>query len=153
MANYPKSKEEKLRSGTYRPDREKTKHHDPFALDYYPDPPETFKKHSIESNVWKDSVKDLVDRGILYKLDLLMLDMYCRLVGLAFGEYQYLEKNGNTYTTSRGTIRERPQVKIANNFLASANKLGKQFYLDPLSRSRLPKPRNMEVNPFEKFIN
>ena len=152
MANYHKNKDDKMRQGTFRPDREKTRSNDPLALDYCPDVPHRLKESKIGSNFWETATRFLVDHRLLHSVDLDLLEALCITLQSYWDLQEFIRINGNTYTTSRGAVHDYPQVKMAKEDLNMVLKLCKLFYLDPLSRSRLPGITNEEQDDLDRIL-
>lgn len=153
MANYRKNKDDKIRQGTFRPDREKTRANDPSALDYDPEVPHRIKELKMGSDFWETASRFLVDHKLLHSVDLGLLEVLCLKIDSYWKHEEFIRINGNSYTTNRGIVHDYPQVKMAREDLNFIIKLSKLFYLDPLSRSRLPDITSEEENDLDRLMS
>lgn len=66
-----------------------------------------------------------------------------------------LEKEGMTFTTPKGYMQQRPEVSIAQSYLAKMHSLAAEFGFTPASRTRVAgasdgKPKG---DPYEEYLN
>lgn len=137
MSNYHKSKSEKIIQGTYRTDREKKIPDPRGAINDIPDIPDILDHTIYGIGIWNEAVEFLIERKFLHLVDLSILTAYCLELNTYFESRDYLVKNGLTFQMKNGISKQRFEVRIAKDSLDRAIAIGKQFYLNPLSRSRI----------------
>jgi P27 family predicted phage terminase small subunit len=131
----PKSKNQKILEGTYRPDRDKGMADRQGKLLNPPPPPEDLS--GLASKIWNQTAVYLTRNKVLHQSDLHLLEIYC----LAYANYHrltlYLNDNGETYTNG-GLIKLRPEAKLRLQEFDQVTKLASYFYLTPKARETMP---------------
>jgi len=131
----PKSKTQKIREGTYRPDRDKGMVDRQGKILNPPPPPKGMT--GLASKIWNQSALYLTRNHVLHQSDLPLLEVYC----LAYANYHrltlYLNENGETYTNG-GLIKLRPEAKLRLQEFDQVTKLAGYFYLTPKARETMP---------------
>lgn len=84
-------------------------------------------------SLFRDCCRSLIERNLLFEGDLNLLIMYC----METNKYFHLnEKVGEEYTVtgSMGQEVANPLIKLANQHLQNAIKIGKEFGFSPYSK-------------------
>jgi P27 family predicted phage terminase small subunit len=138
----------KMLRGTGRADRIKSDELEFRALEDLPKPPDWM---GTVGKIEFDSVIDeYFNLGILSKLDLPSLNIYCQ----AYDDYVRLTKytNGNeTQTSDKGVESNLPQMILRQKALDTVLKFACQFGLTVTARSKISNSKKEEVkDPFEE---
>jgi len=93
---------------------------------------------------WRRVVPELDRVGVLTTVDMAALAGYCQAYARWQQSEQVIEKEGATYESETQTgglmIRARPEVRIAQVYLAHMRSFCAEFGLTPSSRERLTVP-------------
>lgn len=119
------------------------------------------KKTRISSSICEEAqvflgnlIKLLEEQGILTSLDASAIE----LLGYTYDNYikatREIQKRGLTFTTTRGKVETRPEVKIQLDSLIQINKIMDSFGLNPRARKEISKPkeRELELSPIDIFL-
>jgi len=130
-----KTKEQKIREGTFRPDRNRAAADPSGRLVMPPPPPEDLK--GLAAEVWNEAALDLVRNQVLHESELRLLKLYC----MSYETYHRLtlliQKEGETYK-SGDLIKAHPAAKMRKDEFDQLMRLGNYFYLTPKSRASMP---------------
>jgi P27 family predicted phage terminase small subunit len=116
------------------------------------------KKFAVPADIESDAkeymnnvLKKLEENGVLDSVDSAALTMLARNYSTFIKASKQLEKEGLTFTNSRGSITVHPAIKIANDAQTKAMKVMSEFGLTAKSRTKLNINRE-EDSPFEAFV-
>lgn len=121
--------------GTFRADR-----HGPLPgarapAGTAPDPPRHLRGTALR--VWRKTVQDLDQLGILDRADQGILAAYCEArAELSWADYK-IRTEGRIVETSTGNIRAHPAVGIKNQAALRVGKFAAELGLTPSARARL----------------
>jgi len=89
-------------------------------------------KDPIAKKIWKKKVHELFDLGLMSKLDVEMLAMYCD----AFAEYIKIrhEIQGNIIKTTNGNYIQHPAIAVRNKLFTLVMKAAAELGLSPSAR-------------------
>lgn len=104
-------------------------------------PPDWLIKEALE--VWDRLKPDLVRMKTLTFLDVDLFGKYCQLIGTAIKCERVIAKKGAHVKHKNNTFSPRPEVKLAKESWAQAEKLAGHFGLSPKVR----KAMNLTVPP------
>lgn len=102
---------------------------------------------------WRRVVGELRRMRLLAIVDRAALEAYCQAYARWRRAERCIEREGLTYVTPTGYIRERPEVGIAERWLRVMQSYMSEFGMTPSSRSKvstIPTPK--ETDPFEEFL-
>ena len=100
-----------------------------------PRPPEHLSDE--EKAKWKVLVRELHALGLVTKIDVDALAMYCTIFVRWMKAEKMVREKGEIIKTAAGNIIQNPYLSIANRALEQLNKLGAEFGMTPSSRSRV----------------
>lgn len=100
-----------------------------------PRPPEHLSDE--EKTKWKAVVRELHPLGLVTKIDVDALAMYCVIFVRWMKAEKMVREEGEIIKTAAGNIIQNPYLSIANRALDQLNKLGAEFGMTPSSRSRV----------------
>lgn len=146
----------KVLQGTFRPSRavEEPK---PEELKEVPRPPKTLssKTHKRARSEWTRISKELVDLGLLTKVDFVALECYCLAYErMLTAEEALADGKGLTTFTPNGFEQQRPEVSIASVSRKEVREFLIQFGMTPASRSRInvKKKKEGEGDKMEELL-
>lgn len=144
----PKPTKLKKLQGTYREDR---------APENEPEPPLGAPAcpdwlNDLAKEEWQRIVPDLIEVGLLTKIDRAALAGYCH----AWSEWQQMEadieEEGIDQLTGTGTTQRRPQVMVRDKAIERCYRFAKEFGLTPSSRTGISVPeKRKDSNPFSRL--
>jgi len=149
-----KEKELKEAKGTYRPDKEKQPYTPEVAQDLTA--PTVLKEDA--RRLWDEIAPSLGSDRILTELDKRNLMAYCHEMARYWRLQKELEGEDEVFelTDKTGTVvvnyRVNPKVELSDRALVNAYKLGLQFGLTPLSRTKLGTVKKKTSTPAEENI-
>ncbi|XBQ15812.1 MAG: phage terminase small subunit P27 family [Oceanicaulis sp.] len=120
------------------------------------DPPEFMLDDRIAMEEWRRIVPLLSAKGILDKLDVMRLAIYCQAVSEYDQVTRELKQEGFTYTSKgrNGTQRKnRPEVGRRNELIKIIHSCASDFGMSPLARMRLALGEQDDLFDFAKKIN
>lgn len=120
--------------GTYQPCRSNPDQPEFSLLISVPPPPTDMPLSQVD--IWNEVCEELIRINILQRVDLQLLMIYCNELDTYWKSIKKL-KRGNTYISSSGVLKPRPERKIANEALSNVMRIGAQFGLSPSSRQSL----------------
>lgn len=100
-----------------------------------PRPPEHLSDE--EKAKWKVVVRELHPLGLVTRIDVDALAMYCVIFVRWMKAEKMVREKGEIIKTAAGNIIQNPYLSIANRALEQLNKLGAEFGMTPSSRSRV----------------
>lgn len=102
---------------------------------------------------WKKVGSELIDCGLLTKIDLPAFGMLCHAYQNCLEIHGKLEESGLIYSTPSGIERPHPLWKIAKDEGRNLLNLAKEFGLTPSSRTGLKiEPKIAEVDELDNLI-
>lgn len=87
--------------------------------------------------VWDEVVPSLSAIGLLDEVDGMMLEALCITVDRAREAGRIIEQEGMFTPTARGGLTLHPAVRVERDSWEVARKIGEQFALTPVARTRL----------------
>src|SRR6266540_347963 len=90
-----------------------------------------------EKAKWKAVVRELHPLGLVTRIDVDALAMYCVIYARWVKAEKMVREKGEIIKTADGNIIQNPYLSIANRALEQLNKLGAEFGMTPSSRSRV----------------
>jgi P27 family predicted phage terminase small subunit len=111
--------------------------------------PEWLSGYALEE--WNVVAPELLERGVLCRVDTAMLGGYCAAVGVYRQAVEDIEASGLTYITPAGLVKKNPAVSIALACVGTMRQLGAEFGLSPVSRARLPHS-TAGADAFDQFL-
>ncbi len=117
------------------PGKRALNHAEPRPKTTMPRPPEHLSDE--EKAKWKVLVRELHALGLVTKLDVDALAMYCVIFVRWMKAEKLVREKGEIIKTTAGNIIQNPYLSIANRALEQLNKLGAEFGMTPSSRSRV----------------
>ncbi len=90
-----------------------------------------------EKAKWKAVVRELYPLGLITKIDVDALAMYCTIFVRWMKAEKMVREKGEIIKTAAGNIIQNPYLSIANRALEQLNKLGAEFGMTPSSRTRV----------------
>ena len=104
---------------------------------------------------WKRVADPLYSMGVFTKLDTVNLVLYCELVSRLERYDAILDEQGETYETSTGMLKARPEVYMRDNVIKEIRQFTKMFGLshDARCRMELPPADANELNEFEGLLD
>jgi len=126
--------------GTLRADRQLKDEMKPAKIVDLPYPPEYLNDDGKKE--WYNIIKEYHKLGMISKLDLSMLALYCNEISIYIEMVNKLRDKDRVmvFKNPDGSIKYAAQVpyqKIANDALAKALKIASEFGLTPSSRTRI----------------
>lgn len=100
-----------------------------------PRPPEHLSDE--EKAKWKVVVRELHSLGLVTRIDVDALAMYCVIYARWIKAEKMVREKGEIIKTAAGNIIQNPYLSIANRALEQLNKLGAEFGMTPSSRTRV----------------
>jgi P27 family predicted phage terminase small subunit len=86
---------------------------------------------------WRDSVKRLVEVGIIDRVDVPVLEQLCEQYARVRGAQRVIREVGMFARGSTGQIREHPALKIEREATSLFLKIAEHYALTPIARTRL----------------
>ena len=86
--------------------------------------------------VWNSVAPSLIEHGIISKVDLPLVEAYCRAVARAREAEAILDAQGPIIEGKRGSV-VHPAFRVARDSWALASALAEKLGLDPTGRTRL----------------
>lgn len=86
--------------------------------------------------VWNAVAPSLIEHGIISRVDLPLVEAYCRAVARAREAEAILDANGPVIEGKRGSV-VHPAYRVARDSWALASSLAEKLGLDPTGRTRL----------------
>lgn len=122
--------------GTYRPDRHGG---EPEVESVLPDPPDYLD--DVAQAEWRRIAPELHKAGILSKLDIVVLEMYCSI----YSRWRYAEKKIHTRkthakavtTAENGYMMQSTWLTVSSRCVKQLKDLSTEFGLTPVSRARM----------------
>lgn len=99
-----------------------------------PPPPRHLSKHARDE--WRRKAPDLVRLGLLRVLDGTAFEARCELYSTWRSCREVIAKHGMTYE-GNGIIRQRPEVRLAQDCLRQMRQFDSEFGLTPAARARV----------------
>lgn len=121
--------------GTARPDRQNRREPKPK-----PTTRPVCPRHldEVAKNEWRRVVPELVQLGVLARIDTATLAAYCQNFSRWVAAERELEKHGGlTYVSDTGMIRKHPAVSIAHDAMTAMKGFAAEYGLTPASRARV----------------
>lgn len=141
-----KTKDQKIKSGTYRPDQHKEFVPVTFGrLQAVPDPPAWLNE--IGKDYFRDLASILYEAGVLQPSDLHLLALLCGELSRYRSAYMELEKQGQVIKLPNSYMKQSEFVKIAEKAFQGCIELSSRFGLDLAGRVKIPemmKPPRIE---------
>lgn len=124
----------------------------PKVSNEVPKPPKHVGKHG--KKIWRKLAPELHRLGLLTEIDLQQFELYCYNYNLFMEARISLESSDKLYyTTDKGGMSKRPEIEIINKAVITMDRIGKNFGLDPSSRTTLKVSPKEKENKLLKFIN
>lgn len=103
---------------------------------------------------WRRVVPELKRMGLLTKVDLAALEVYCDAVSTFIKAAEVVNAKGFIFKTSTGYMAQLPHVNIKNQAANVIRAFCQEFGLTPSSRSKiqLPNDDGEEEDPMEKLL-
>lgn len=98
---------------------------------FFSEPPSVLS--SAAKAIWHSELPTILERVILLPQGMRIFTMYCSIAARWEQLEADLNKEGTTYTTGTGYIRERPEVRQRDRAFADMMKLAEQLNLSPKS--------------------
>lgn len=117
------------------PGKRALNHAEPRPKSAMPEPPEHLSDE--EKAKWKLIVQELHSLGLVTKIDVDALAMYCTIFVRWIKAEKMVREKGEIIKTAAGNIIQNPYLSIANRAIDQLNKLGAEFGMTPSSRSRV----------------
>lgn len=138
------------REGTYRPAR----HGDEVEFDSpesLKEPPKYLNKKAAD--LWRERADSLVDAGVLTVMDAAMFADLCELEAEYRAIMQKLRgKFAVDSAREDGAKVKNPLWQVARDMLQQINSMRRDFGFSPVSRTKVPTPKESEKeNPFAQF--
>ncbi len=109
--------------------------------------------------VWKQVTEILDELRILSRTDTNVISRYCVMFVRWKKAEEFLARNGHAYVTKKEdgsiqSVRQYPQVAVANNLTLNLLRIEQEFGLTPSARSRIQIDfPNEEVDELQRFID
>ncbi len=115
-------------------------------------PPAYLNKRS--GDLWREYLPLLHQAGVATRVDLVHFGSWCTEVARYEKACVRIAKRGETIVGSRGTRIKNPWLRVAHDALEKMIKIGAEFGLMPLSRSRLriEPPEKTDKDPANKYF-
>lgn len=127
----------------------------PALLESVPSAPEYLTDQA--KTEWYSVCTDLLDLGMLHRVDLALLSAYCQEMANYLNANEHLQKEGFTITFEKADGSEysmpSPWVSIKNKSLENALKIASQFGFTPAARTKISATPQKEGDPFEEMLN
>lgn len=91
----------------------------------------------VAQAMWSELAPSLLLMGVLSVIDRNSLARYCRTWSRWRRADDWIEENGETFTTDKGYVGQVPQVAICHNLAAQLTKLEAEFGMTPSGRTRI----------------
>jgi len=105
-------------------------------------------------DLWAHKCKILIGTGLLDRMDLELLELYCLHWEIAQTCARDLKKEGytteHTNKANQTNVVKNPKVCILNDATAKVHSIGAHFGFTPSSRARIKAPEN---KPASKLLN
>lgn len=144
----------KALEGTLRADRQIENEMMPSLLLDVPKPP-TYLTRPARSE-WLSVCKELLDLGMLHRVDLALLSAYCQEMGNYINANKELKDGGYVLTIDRQDGSEysmpSPWVAIKNKSLDNALKIASQFGFTPSARTKISTTGGKDDDGFDAML-
>lgn len=117
----------------------------PELINDIPQPPEYLDE--LGQKEWFDIVPELKKTGVLARLDLSIIAMYCNEIATYIDCQQQMRKAGTRVMVIKGEdnkvkyAQQVPYQKIANDAMAKALSIATEFGFTPAARTRIGAPK------------
>lgn len=115
-------------------------------------PSSFIKDHKLALELWNYLVPHLSQQDLLACVDRPALEALCMSYQRWREAELYLTEHGNTCTTPKGYIQQRPEVSIAKGSLIEMRAIAVEFGLTPSSRTRLKKGPGGKKDEDQEFF-
>ena len=138
----PAPKPTRLRVLQGNPGEHRLNPNEPMPKPITPPPPPAHL-HEIARELWIQVAERLCLAGLLSKLDLPLLEIYCESYFHYRQADDFIKEHGPEFTVvnAKGqvqVVREYPAVAVRRSCVAAMNKIGAELGLSPASRSKIP---------------
>lgn len=144
IAGYPGKQGRKPKATTIV-ERQQQTINDDLVPKRMPPPPDHFTE--TEKAEWKRIGKFLLDAGLITKLDLNVLEAYCRTYVRWVEAEEQVRRYGTVIKSPNGYPIQSPYLSIANKALEQMKSLMGELGLTPASRVRIPKQTPRSAKP------
>lgn len=115
---------------------------EPIQLTSIPKPPEHFTEKS--KRVWLKVAKELHNSGILYNIDIELLEQYCEAHDMYLVCIQELRDNGMTVSGAMGGVVAHPCASQMLGFQKVMLSIGANLGIGPANRTKIATPGKPE---------
>jgi P27 family predicted phage terminase small subunit len=136
--------------GTLRKDRTLPNEMQPETISLYPPAPVFLGDAATKE--WELIIPQIVDLGILAKVDMAMITAYCIEWGTYIEAERQLQDEGRMTHAANGTVMQHPLNNLKNAALKQAIKLATEFGFTPSSRTSIGAPQKEKKDPFEELL-
>lgn len=144
IAGYPGKQGRKPKATTIVERQQQTINHN-LVPKRLPPPPDHLTE--AEKAEWRRIGKHLLEAGLLTKLDLDVLEAYCRTYVRWVEAEEQVRRYGTVIKSPNGYPIQSPYLAIANKALAQMKSLMGEMGLTPASRVRIPKQAPSSAKP------
>ena len=139
----------KLLKGTQRAGR--LNPNEPMPDIGIPEPPEFLSEAGLIE--WNRISKQLVDLGLLSKIDMAALAIYCQAWGRVVKYEKIIAGKGELYKTSNGNIILSPAMWVLNKAYEQVYKFAGEFGMSPAKRASVTatKVKDKKKDKFKEF--
>ena len=102
---------------------------------------------------WRRVARPLFELGLLTELDRHTLAMYCETLSRYMEANKVLDREGLTFTTPSGLIKQRPEYYIMRDALQELRAFIQLFGLSPAARMRMQLPEPQEPDELEELLD
>lgn len=107
----------------------------------------------LAAGEWRRIAPPLMTMGLLTVVDRAALEGYCKAYSRWLQAERILERKGLCFKTPKGYVQQRPEVSIAQNYLAKMHSLAAEFGFTPASRTRVGRGRSEnDADDYQKFL-
>ena len=149
MGPKPKPTKIKELQGTTRSDRLNLD--EPYPEIGRPRAPDHLSVDALEE--WNNIVDELVNLGIMTRIDTAALAAYCQAYGRWADAERKIQQSGLIIKTSNGNVVQNPFVGIANRSMEIMHKFLSEFGMTPSSRTRVKAQHKDTGDGWEQFGN
>ncbi len=153
-----KSSDDKRKTGTFRPGREKNKVDPTGLLKELPMPPWELKDEALR--IYIDEGNELILQGILKPSDIRLLALYCTEVATYVELMAAAQREGIVIELPNGISTSNAHRKAAESALKNASGLADKLGISPIGRARLghksdsaPSGKPDPLDPFVQFFS
>ena len=101
---------------------------------------------------WRRIAPTLMTLGLLTLIDRATLEGYCMAYYRWRQAEEVLEKEGMVFRTPKGYVQQRPEVSIAQGYLAKMHSLAAEFGFTPASRTRVVSAEKPLEDPYQAYL-